>query len=501
MNTPKKILKGFFYTVGSGYIARIGSLGLTILIRWELGPHIFTDVLKGVTVFMLLSCLREFGLPHALLHYQDRVKEFVSTHFSLNIVITLVASLLNCAIAVALVGLFPEKFSWTVAQVVWVFSALHAVRHLTSTSEALLRMEFEFGRLSLYHGLGTILALLSALLAAKAGWERWSLIVGGWGTVSVFSLVYVLFFSGAVWRDRPLRIWPLQFDPAWTRRLLRYGIWIWIGWMLQTFVWWYDKLVLIFLKDPMMSLKDDNKNALAYYESAWWLVQIPTAIITHIIFTYTNTLYSRYREDRQRLQEYFTLVMSLIVRVSAPLALVFVFNAREVAALLGSEWEASAPILVWLAGYALVRPLLDDGHGLLWALADTQLSARIMAIQAGVALVLVPLLGWNWGVRGVAYSMGAVAGVGVLALSIGLRRYVTVRWRRVFLAPVAALVLASGVGAVYGQWTLDIAPVDFALRSGAMMLVYIATLVAFERTELQEHIAQIRRIMRSSASE
>jgi len=493
VNTPKKILKGFFYTVGSGYIARIGSLGLTILIRRELSPGIFDDVILGVTVFMLLSCLREFGLPHALLHYQDQVEEFVTTHFSLNLVITLAVSLLSCAVAAVLVWLFPQKFTWTVAQVVWIFSVLHAVRHITSTSESLLRMEFEFGRLSLYHGLGTIIALLSALLAAKAGWDKWSLIIGGWGTVSVFSVVYVLFFSSAIWRDRPLRVWPLQFDPVWTRRLLAYGVWIWGGWILQTFVWWYDKLIV--------KLVDGSENALAYYESAWWLVQIPTAIVTHIIFTYTNTLYSRYREDRQRLQAFFTQVMSLIVRVSAPLALVFVFNAREVTALLGPEWEASTPILVWLAGYALVRPLLDDGHGLLWALADTQLSARIMAVQAGAALVLVPALGLWWGVRGVAYSMGMVTGIGALALSLGLRRYITVQWRRVFLVPAVALVLAAGVGVAYGRWALDIVLADFVLRSGAMMLVYAVVLVGLERNVLQDHLVQIRRIMRTSSPE
>ena len=494
MNTPKKMLKGFFFTVGSGYIARLGSLSLTILIKRELGPGVFEDVILGVTLFMLLSSLREFGLHHALLHYQDRVEEFIKTHFSLNLVLTLAASLLNCGVVLLLVLFLPRDFSWTVAQVVWVFSALHVARQLTLTSEALLRMEFEFGRLSLYHGLGTILALLATLLAARAGWGKWSLIIGGWGTLSVCSVVYVLFFSYGVWRARPLRIWPLHFDKLWTRRLLSYGIWIWVGWILQTFVWWYDKLVVGLLVDEV----DGN---LSHYENAWWLVQMPTAIITHIIFSYTNALYSRYREDRERLSEYFNQMMSLIVRVSAPLALVVVFNAREVTALLGPDWGPSAPILRWLAAYALLRPLLDDGHGLLWAVGDTRLSARIMGLQAALALVLVPALGLQWGMRGVAYAMGGVAGVGVIGLFRGLKAYVVVRWVKVLVAPLVGLALAACAGVIYGIYALNIAALDFAGRSGAMVLVYGATLGLLEREMIEENLMQIRRILSDSSTE
>ena len=119
--------------------------------------------------------------------------------------ITLLSCLLTSGVVLALTLLFPADFSWTFAQVAWVLAVLHFVRQLSLTSEALLRMDFEFGRLSLLHGLGTLLALGSALLAARAGWEEWSLILGGWTTYSVLSVVYVLFFSTATWCSRPLR--------------------------------------------------------------------------------------------------------------------------------------------------------------------------------------------------------------------------------------------------------------------------------------------------------
>ncbi|MCY3664482.1 MAG: hypothetical protein OXH81_02380, partial [Gemmatimonadetes bacterium] len=75
MITPQKMFKGFFYTLGTGYAARLCSVGLTVLIKRQLEPSVFADVFLGVTVFTMLSSLREFGLVHALLHFQDRVEE------------------------------------------------------------------------------------------------------------------------------------------------------------------------------------------------------------------------------------------------------------------------------------------------------------------------------------------------------------------------------------------------------------------------------------------
>lgn len=266
-----------------------------------------------------------------------------------------------------------------------------------------------------------------------------------------------------------------------------YGVWIWVGWMLQIFIWWYDKLVVRLVA---------GDTALALYETAWWLVQIPTAIIAHIILNYSSTLYSRYRHERERLSELFAKMVSLVLRVSAPVSLILVFNAREITALLGDQWAASARIVVWLAVYALLRPLLSDGFGLLWAVGATRRSAYIVGIQAVVALFAVPAMGVLWGAEGVAYSMGAVAGTGFLGLCVGLRTYVRVNWLEVLAAPAVGLLAAAVCGWSYDRWALDYAVGDFALRSGIMALAYGAVLGLLERRTIVEELGHLRRIMR-----
>jgi PST family polysaccharide transporter len=485
MSAPRKLLKGFLYTLGSGYLARLASVALTVLIRRELPPSIFTDAVFGVTLFTLLASPREFGLMYGLLHFQEKTRAFVETHFTLNLLICGLTLLFALGVLGALHCGWPQTFAATPMLLAGVLSILFFLRNLTLTAEGLLRLDFEFGRLSLFHGLGTVLALLAALGAAWAGWGVWSLILGGWANYSVFSAVYVVFFALAVGLSRPQGFGRLRLDPEWTRRLLGYGVWIWVGWMLQTFVLWYDKLMVRLVV---------GRTEMALYENAWWLVQIPTAIITHIIFNYTNTVYARYQRDRPRLSEVFSRMLSLEAWISWPLALVLVLNAQEVMVLM-PDWDVSAAMIAWLAGYAFLRPLMDDCFGLLWAVGGTRLSAQLMGLQALAAAVLVPCMAWQWGVQGVAYSMGLVAALGLGSLFWGVRRYASVSWPRIFGAPLLGLGLAAGAGTWYSSFAQGQPLVDFALRSSLMVGIYAGVVGLLERRQIAESMAQVRRLL------
>lgn len=485
MRVSAKILRGFFYALGTGYVSRVVSIGLTFLIRRELGPSVFADVILGVTLFLMLSSLREFGLAHALLHFQEHLEEFVGTHFLLNMALTVASSILACACALILWVGWPETFTTSTTTVVVALSLLSVLRNLTLTSESMLRMDFEFGRLSLAHGIGTILALGAALTAARMGWRDWSLIVGGWSTYSVLSVVYVSVFSVSVWSWRPVELKTLVFSSLWARRLMRYGVWIWFGWILQTFVWWYDKLVV------RLTIGHAD---LSLYENAWWLVQIPSAVITAIIFTYTNTLYSRFQDEPGRLSEMFGRIASLIVRVSGPFALILVANAESILTLMPG-WAQSAPVVVWLAGYAFLRPLIDDGHGLLWAVGDTRTSAAVYTVQAAVASVVVPLGAITHGLNGVALAMGVVTATGVAGLVLGLRSHVTAPWLRILSGPCGALAIALIGLRLYMR--LGIAPglMDVIARVAVILSVYVAVLWLMERQQFLLLISQVRAIL------
>ncbi len=487
MSSSGKIARSFFYTIGSGYAARLGSLVFTFLLKNELGPEVFAITIKGLVIFILLSGLRDFGWLHSLLHFQDRVDEFVQTHFVLNGVISLAVCALTYLVAGLLYLRDPQHFAWP-ALVICTCSTLYFIRCLTQTSEALLRKDFEFGRLGLFHGLATMAALLSSLGVAWMGWGRWSLLLGGWTTYSVFSVVYTLFYSTAVWLSRPIEIWPLHVDWNWAKRLLHYGKWFWLAWgVLLNFIWNCDKLWLFVV----------DERSLGLYEQAWWLMQLPTAIVAHIVFSYTNTLYSRYQGDRAQLSLLFSRMMAIIVRGSSLVALLLVVSAYEITALLKAEWSAAAAMMIWLGAYAFLRPLFDDGIGLLWAVGDTRKTALIMGGQALVAVVLVPVLWSIYGIQGLCYAMAVVAGVGVWGVAKGVRDYVDIAWPTILLAPFFALVVAALAAFTYDHfapptWLWS----SLVLRGICVTLVYGGMLWLVEYRTLLRDWDHLRRIMR-----
>jgi O-antigen/teichoic acid export membrane protein len=101
MTDSKKILKGLFYTLGSGYVARAASVVLTFLIRRELGTGPFDATVWATVVFVLLANLSQFGLIHSLLHYQEDVDQFVRTHFTISLIIGLTVFLVSACTAYA----------------------------------------------------------------------------------------------------------------------------------------------------------------------------------------------------------------------------------------------------------------------------------------------------------------------------------------------------------------------------------------------------------------
>ena len=262
---------------------------------------------------------------------------------------------------------------------------------------------------------------------------------------------------------------------------------MWLGSQLQNFVWFYDKLVMPYF----VSATD-----LSLYENTWWLMQIPSALITHIIMNYTITVYAKVKNDREKLGVVYTRAATLIVRVSAPAALILVLNADPIVALMGPAWAGSAPIFIWLAPYAFLRPLIEDGFGLLWAVGRTRETAVVLTIQAGIALVSVPAGAYLIGVRGVAYAVGLIALTGGGGVCLCLRRQIDLELRRIFLAPAAALI-GAGLVIVYLYPSVELArsATDLVAKTGLTTLVYMSILWIAEKRYLRTIWTEIREIM------
>lgn len=474
-----RIVRGAVQNLGSAYFARLVNWAANILLMRRLAETDFDSVAFALSLLLMIGSLRKFGLHVALLHHHDRFDDLVGAHFALNTVIGLASMLVT--VATGMLFILGWKSDTVVAALV-IFAVADLLRALVQTSETELRHQLRFGWVALSHSTATLIASGTSIVLVYAGFGVWSLIAG----FSINSVTYVVAYAGMIWGRRPPKFRDLfRIDREAAASLMRYGRWFWVANILQALSLQFDRFVV------GVALP---RGVLGFYDRAHVFAQMPTGAVTHTILSVTGTVYARYQNDRVRLSAAFRRVLRLIFRSTLPITLVLVVEAPTfIQLLVGERWLPLVPILRWLCVYTICRPVLDDVQALLMGIGHPKAVAGFVGAQAGVLLLLTPLLTHRWGTVGAAVSMDLAALVGlVLALRIASRS-VDIPWFRAFAPPAAAAVVALGLR-VWLSPTIAALPPLFSCVAGAGVLTvgYTGVLLALERGDLIEEIGRLR---------
>ena len=471
-----RIARGAVQTLSSAYAGRLVTWVAIVVLTRELPPEAFGQVALAATWLALVGALRGFGLHISLLHRYKRVDELAPTHFFLNTAL----AVLGAAGAIALAVFHVDNPG--VALALAVFAAFDLLRATVLTAETQLRRDLEFGSLAAAHALALIAAAASGLAAAFLGGGIWALILSH----SVYGIGYVAVYWAMLWRRRsPLCFRLSDFRPDEARRLFRYGAWIWLGTLLQTFVLNFDRLVV----DALLDLK-----TLGFYDRAHIFAQLPTGVITHALIGVLLAVFARYQEDREQLAGAFRRALRLIMRAAVPLSLVVAIEIPALTILLLDEsWMPMASILRWLLLFSLCRPLLEAVHALLRSIGDPRGSAAFAAAQAAVLLLAAPLLTRSHAIEGTAMAMNVAALAGVAAALYRSARFVEVPWVRSLAPPLLAAGVAAGARAAAGP-LIEGLPTAAALvlGSGLFVLCYGVALLCMEGRGLLKELRTLR---------
>ena len=481
----QRIVRGAAQMAGSVYFARLVNWAAYVLLLRRLSPEDFGQIALAVSILMVVTSLKRFGLHVALLHRYDDVERLATTHLLLNG--GLAAFGVVAVIGTAFVYAMGGEATIVVTALV-IFAILDMVRSLAQTSETQLRQELQFGRLALAHAAATITASIAAVAIAYAGGGSWALILG----FSINSATYVVSYCGIIWSRRPPRLPRLrQWDRAGAGDLVRYGVWFWVAGILQTLTLHYDRLIV------GMMLSD---GPLGIYAAAHLFAQIPTGAVTHMIQGVTGTVYARYQQDRTRLSEAFYRTQRLIVRCTVPITLILALEAPAFVQFVNDDWLPLVPVLRWLILYSLCRPAVDDIYFLLYAVGEPRRITRFVSLQAGLLLVLAPLLTSQIGLEGTAIGMDVAALAGILIAMRAVRAHVDVAWLRVFGPPILAGAVATAMRLGLDDRLAALSR-EAALVSGAAALgaTYAAILILLERRELVRESRILWQALRGAA--
>ena len=479
----RRIARGAVHTLSSAYAGRFVNWIAVVVLTRELAPEDFGHVALAASLLALVASLRGFGFHNALLHQYDRVDQAAPTHFMLNTAFSALGALAAIALAVLFVD---DQYGRSVATILGVFAAFDFLRATVLTAETQLRRDLEFGSLAGAHAIALIAAAGAGIAMVYLGGGIWALVLSH----SIYGIGYVVVYCALVWRHRsPFRFRLADFDAGEARRLFRYGVWIWVGGIFQTFILNFDRLVAA-------SLLGDS--TLGYYDRAHIFAQLPTGVLTHALIGIMVAVFARYHQDHGKLSGAFRRTLRWILRCGVPLSVLLAFEIPAIIRLLLDEgWLPMAPVLRCLLLYSVCRPVLEAVHTLLRSIGDPRGFAALVAVQAGVLLVAAPLLTRALDIEGTAMAMNLTALVGTV---LALRRstlYVDVPWMRIMIPPLLAAAAAAALRFTAGSFIEGFTPpAALAMGVALFVLTYFGALLALERRRLLNEMRTLRAVFR-----
>ena len=492
----QRIAHGAIQTFGSTYPARLINFAVLLLLYQILVPEDFGAITTAYSILALVIAIRDLGLHYALLHEHDNVHEFAPTHFVLSISLGSISTLLALCIALYsehLFELFNTYLGFTdtqnypkVAIALGILGAFDLLRTAALTAETQLQRNLEFGRLAFAHAGGTILAALVGLAVAYLGYGKWALILGFFP----YSVTYILFYCTVVWLRHPPPLNQLYtFNAQAARRMIRYGLWFWIGGIPKIFVQHYDKLIISLFFG--LSLR-------GIYDAAHSFAQMPSGAISAVILRITLAVYARYQNNRDQLSAAYRRTSRLILRTTVPISLVLALEANRWIHIFKPDWAPAAPLLQWLIIYSLCRPILDDIHALFYSVGSPKSIAKFSAAQALILLILAPYLAHHMDEIGIAISMNAIAIVGLILALILVRTYVDIPIAKTFAPPLIAAAIGTCLHFALAEW-LNTLPILMGVLAGSTIFTtgYGTGLLIVERKTLINEIKTVIRAIKS----
>lgn len=438
-----------------------------LLARW-LPVEVFGIYALANSIVTLTAPLPSFGMGPAFLHRTAETQDeerAAAVHFTLKLVfVSLWAVLLTIGALLLADG---QDRTALVS-----LAVIRAGVQLTQTPKLILIRRIVHRRLAIMQVLGTLLATLFALALAWQGVTLWALLV-----IDLCSLVMnviVLYVWRPVWRPRL----------AWSRSVVRY------------YLRFGGQTVVADLISRALDRVDDiwtglflGKVPLSYYSRAYSFATYPRLILAGPVNTVAGGTYAELKEDRKRLSQAFFRINALLIRSGFLLGGVLALVAPEfIRLVLGAKWLPMMDAFRLMLVFTLLDPIKVTVGSLFMAVGKPRQVVNARAIQLTILIVGLFVLGPRLGIVGVALAVNIMLIVGMVILLWRARTWVDFSPRRLFGAPILALVLALGFA--YGANTIPgVAGSDWRtgfVKTAVYTLVYGTVLLVSERQQLLE---------------
>jgi len=150
-------------------------------------------------------------------------------------------------------------------------------------------------------------------------------------------------------------------------------------------------------------------NLLGYYTLAYAIANLPVTSLAGIIGKISFPAYSRFQDDRQRLQEAFRRVFESTLMLLLPLMALIILLAEDFIQLfLGAQWMPMAGVLQILSLLGLFRGLSNMLAPLHLAVNRPEIQSRNKTLELLLFLLLIYPFTEQWGLSGAGWAVTLV---------------------------------------------------------------------------------------------
>jgi O-antigen/teichoic acid export membrane protein len=379
----------------------------------------------------LTAVFASFGMTGAFLHRTAETEDeqqAAAVHFSVKLIFTLAWG--------AFMVLFALLYTGGDQRIALLVLTLTQVGdELTQTSRLVLMRRVIHRRLAVLGLLDSLLTTLVAVGLALLGATLWALLATD--VVSMVLGIVGLLIWRPAWRLR------LAWQPATVRYYLRFGS---RNLTAQLLLVAQDRL------DDLYTQRALGNEALGFYSRAYMFATYPRKILANPVNQVAGGTYAELKSDRARLSQAFFATNALLVRSGFALAGLLVLIAPEfIIILLGDKWLPMLQAFRLMLVFTMLDPLRVTVADLFVAVGQPERVVRVRALQLAVMIAGLLILGPRLGIAGVALAVDAMLVVGIAVLLRQARAFVDFSARRMFAAPMLALVLALLAGYALAQ--------------------------------------------------
>lgn len=373
MSVKKQFISGVFFSALTKYLGILVSLVVTGILSRILTPSDFGLIAIVSILIAFFNLLAEMGIGPAVIQRQDLSKKDYKELFFFTIIVGVILSVLF-AISAPYVSLFYGDDRLVLLCRLLAFGIM--LNCLNIIPNALLLKERKFEFIMYRQLLVQVLSGSIGVISALSGMGVWALVIY---TLSSSFLIF-----GFNYFKNPLGI--LFLSKKTLQKISKFATFQ----FLFGFINFFSRNV-----DNLLIGKYISPSALGYYDKSYRLMMLPIENLTHVLSPVIQPVLYGYQDDRAKLFDIYSRLVSILALIGFPLSIFLHFSANELIFIVfGSQWKDSVPVFEILALSAGIQIVLSSAGSIFQVANDTKslfLSGSLSAIVM-VSSILIGVL-------------------------------------------------------------------------------------------------------------